>query len=491
MKLGAKTVQKTLAWDAILMAALLSCHGGQEGTDTSASTTQDLTSTGSPTSTDGPTTTGGEPGICANSAPVAGGPCAPFGVIMAGNQHTCTLLFGGKIRCWGENGVGQLGLGHVNPVGDDEPPGASPPLDLGEAAIQIAAGRYHTCAVTESGRVYCWGSGKFGRLGYANTMYIGDDELAGSAGPVPLEGTAVQIAAGHEHTCALMSDGSVYCWGGGQYGHLGTGNTSDIGDDETAATLGPVDLGGPAVQLSASDDHTCAVLNDGGVICWGRGDYGQLGQGNTENIGDDETPGTVGLIEVGAAAVSVATGAFHTCALTVAGEVRCWGSHGNGKLGYGNIEDIGDDENPSEAGAVSVGGAVVAVAAHGASTCALLDDATLKCWGLGSDGQLGYGDTNDIGSMNAPSDFGAIEAGGPVAQVAVGWYHVCALLVDDSIRCWGNGTEGALGYGNTGTWDTEGSLCLVQEPGSVCDIDPLCCIGDMPGEMPPPPVQYQ
>lgn len=420
-----------------------------------------------------------------------GGPCAPFGVITTGGWHTCTLLLGGKIRCWGYNDFGELGQGNVSIVGDDETPGTIPPVDLGEAAIQIAAGLHHTCAVTESGRVYCWGGGKIGMLGYGNTMAIGDDEPPGSAGPVPLSGSAIQVALGHEHTCALTSDGAVYCWGRGLFGQLGTGNTAIIGDDETPANQTPLDLGGRVVQIASSEKHTCAVLEDGGVICWGLGEFGQLGRGNTENIGDDETPGAGGPIDVGAAVARVATGAAHTCVLTVAGEVRCWGFGGSGELGYGSIESVGDDEHPSEAGAVSLGRPAIGIAASGATTCALLNDGTLRCWGSALFGQLGYGSVVNIGAMDLPSDFGPIEVGGAAVQIAVGAQHVCALLDDDSIRCWGDGTEGALGYGNTGTWDVEGSPCYAQPGDLPCDPDAVCCIGDMPGEMPPPPVQYQ
>lgn len=458
------------AWtlEGILIVCLLSCHDDQQGSDASPSTVGSSTSEG-PAATDSPTT--GGPGICFNSAPLAGGNCAPYGVITAGGRHTCTLLFGGQIRCWGYNDFGELGQGSGT-IGDNEVPNTVSPLNLGEAAIQVSAGLHHTCAVTESGRIYCWGSGS-------------------APGLADLNGPAIQVAAGYEHTCALMSDGSVRCWGRGEFGKLGTGNTEDIGDDESLASLAPVDLGARAVQISASENHTCAVLEGGGLICWGLGDRGQLGQGTTKNIGDDETPASVGPIDAGADVKWVATGAFHTCALTVDGEVRCWGSSGNGSLGYGNLTNVGDDEFPSAVGAVSLGRPALGLAAGGATTCALLDNQTLKCWGWNLYGQLGYGNVSDIGSENVPSDFGPIQAGGAVAQVAVGAQHVCALLVDNSIRCWGDGTDGALGYGNIGPAHTKDSPCYVTGPGFVCDLDPVCCVGDMPGEMPPPSVEYQ
>lgn len=459
-----------------LVLSLLACHGGQGGNAESA------------------TLTGPEPGMCSNMAPTVGGPCAPYGLVATGVYHTCALLVGGKIRCWGSNDRGQLGLGNMDSIGDDETANTAPLVELGEAAIQLAAGESHTCALTESGRIYCWGAGSVGILGYGHTMDIGDDELPGSVGPVPLDGTALQIAAGWHHTCALMSDGSVRCWGLAESGRLGTGNTDNIGDDETPASQPAIDLGGQAVHISASYETTCAVLEGGGVICWGLGEQGQLGQGNTENIGDDETPGSVGPIDVGAAVTRVAAGSFHTCALTVAGEVRCWGSNGDGALGsgHGSLERIGDDEPPSVAGAVSLGRPAVAIAAGNTTTCAHLDDGALRCWGGNDFGNLGYSEVGDIGYDDVPSDFGPVEVGGATLQVSVGGFHTCAYLADDSLRCWGLAVFGALGNGNTGVFLDESSTCYcIGGQCYFCDVDPVCCIGDAPGEMPPPPVSYQ
>ena len=155
--------------------------------------------------------------------------------------------------------------------------------------------------------------------------------------------TSVQsgrIDAAEKHSCAIITDGTVRCWGRGGEGRLGYGNTSDIGDDETPGSVGPVDLGTgrTAVAISAgSARHTCALLDDGAVRCWGSGTLGRLGYGNTTTIGDDETPGSVGPVDLGAGrtAVAITTGADHTCALLDDGTVRCWGT-ASGQLGYGD-----------------------------------------------------------------------------------------------------------------------------------------------------------
>jgi hypothetical protein len=164
--------------------------------------------------------------------------------ISAGGAHSCALLADGGVRCWGEASRGQLGYANVNNIGDDETPAAAGAVDLGgRAAVAISAGSLHTCAILDDGSVRCWGLGANGRLGYAATNVIGDDETPAAAGPVNLGGhAATAISAGNLHTCARLDDGHVRCWGFGATGRLGYCATATIGDDETPATAGPVAL---------------------------------------------------------------------------------------------------------------------------------------------------------------------------------------------------------------------------------------------------------
>ena len=170
----------------------------------------------------------------------------------------------------------------------------------------VSAGSEHSSALSDVGTVHCWGNGADGRLGYANTTTVGDDETPGSVGAVylGLGRTATQVAAGADHTCALLDDGTVRCWGSGAEGQLGYGNTNDVGDDEHPAAAGPVDLGAgrTATEIVAGTSRTCAVLDDGSVRCWGNGDGGGLGYATTDSVGDDETPGSVGPVDLGAGA---------------------------------------------------------------------------------------------------------------------------------------------------------------------------------------------
>ena len=201
------------------------------------------------------------------------------------------------MRCWGSGGAGRLGYGNTNTIGDDETPAAAGDVELGDKAVQLVAGTLHTCALLDTGKVRCWGSGSDGALGYNNTNNIGDDETPASAGDVDVGGSVIQLAAGDAATCALLDTGAVRCWGNGVHGRLGYGNLSPIGDDETPASAGDVDVGGPVSRIAMGFEHTCALLKDGAVRCWGRASTGALGYGNTNDIGDNETPASAGDVK--------------------------------------------------------------------------------------------------------------------------------------------------------------------------------------------------
>ncbi|MFP5364049.1 MAG: RCC1 domain-containing protein [Thermoleophilia bacterium] len=342
--------------------------------------------------------------------------------ISAGEFHTCAVLDDASVRCWGFAGDGRLGYGNENDIGDDESPAAAGAVNLGagRTARAISAGGAHTCAVLDTGRVLCWGFGEDGRLGYGDGATIGDDEVPGSLASVDLGPgrTATAISAGAAHTCALLDDASVRCWGtngtlfGGD-GRLGYGNADTIGDDETPGSLpGPVDLGADATAISAGDFHTCAVLDGGAVRCWGNGADGRLGYADEMRIGDNETPATVDPVALGGPATAISAG-NHTCARLAGGAVRCWGPGALGRLGYANTDDVGDDETPATVQAVAVGGPAAAVSAGATHTCARLADASLRCWGEGRYGRLGYANESNVGDDEAPAAVGPVNLDPP------------------------------------------------------------------------------
>jgi cysteine-rich repeat protein len=323
-------------------------------------------------------------------------------------DHTCVILETGAVRCWGPNTHRTLGYGHSNPVfawqaGD---------IDLGGVAVDLAGGYFHTCALMATGAVRCWGANFAGQLGYGHMQTVGDDEAPSSAGEVPLGGRAVQLAAGRDHTCALLDTGDVKCWGSAMFedddgdfptGTLGYGNLVSIGDDETPDTVGPVPLGGRAVQIEAGPYSTCALLDTGAVRCWGVY-FSLLSYGERKTVGDDETPAQKGDVSLGGRAVQISRGGYdHRCALLDTGAVRCWGMNISGELGLGHEQVIGDTELPSSAPTVNVGGGVIEIQAGGANTCALLGTGRVRCWGLGHQGFHGLGHELDIGDNESPA----------------------------------------------------------------------------------------
>ncbi len=338
------------------------------------------------------------------------------------------------------------------------------------AAGRLDTGGLHTCAVLADATVRCWGYGADGQLGYGNADTIGDDETPSSVGPINLGPgrTATAISAGDFHTCALLDDGSVRCWGFGGDGRLGYGNQLNV---SAPASVGPVDLGAgrTAKAISAGGAHTCALLDDGSVRCWGFGGNGRLGYANRQSVGD---PASVGPVDLGRGrtARAISAGEAHTCAVLDDGSVRCWGYAGDGRLGYLNTNnDIGDDETPASAGPVGLGPGrtAKAISAGGSHTCAVLDDGTVRCWGFGGNGRLGYANTDSIGDDETPGSVGPVDVGtGRTAKaISVGDAHTCALLDNSSVRCWGYGAVGQLGYANTSDVGDN------QTPGSVGPVD--------------------
>ena len=381
---------------------------------------------------------------------------APSLHVARGDAHTCVATASGTVRCWGNNFDGELGYGNTNTIGDNELPKSAGDVAVGGTVVQITAGDRYTCAVLSGGSVRCWGYAFGGALGYgsANTNNIGDNELPQDVGDVNVGGLVVQVSCGAGQTCALLEGGTVRCWGTSSNGALGYGNTSSVGVTQTPAAAGDVNIGGSVLQISAGYGHTCALLDNGSVRCWGWNNYGQLGYGNTNNIGDNETPASVGNVNIGGKAVQVSAGGYHTCALLDTGSVRCWGNGSSGQLGYSSTNNVGDVGLPSAAGDVNVGGKVVQIAAGVYSTCALLDSGSLRCWGAGSYGVLGYGNINNIGDDELPADAGDVPVGGLVAQVSTNGgpnsiASTCAFLRSGSLRCWGANGLGQLGYGNT------------------------------------------
>lgn len=307
----------------------------------------------------------------------------------------------------------------------------------------LRAGAEHTCALMSNGTVRCWGRSNYGQLGYGNSFTVGAtaSTLPYTAGDVPVVGVVTKLAVGQNHTCALLTSGFVRCWGYNNYGQLGLNTKENVGTGEAISSYGYVNLGGIATQIATGYNHTCALLDTGKVRCWGLNSSGQLGYNHNRSIGDDEYPSVAGDVALGGTAVQLSAGGNHTCALLDTGFMRCWGANGSGQLGYGNTGNLwapGSD--------VATGGKVLQMATGSDHTCALLSNGSIKCWGYNLYGQLGY---NGGGNLNTPAATAMDLSGATAYRVSTGSNHTCALLSTGAARCWGLNNFGQLGYGNT------------------------------------------
>jgi alpha-tubulin suppressor-like RCC1 family protein len=294
----------------------------------------------------------------------------PIIIVSAGADGTCAVTQIGRVKCWGYNDRGQLGDGSTT----DSPV----PVDvagLSSGARDVSTEGYHTCAVTQSGGVECWGLGVFGELGDGSTT-----DSSTTVDVVSLSPRVLAVSAGGNHTCAVASAGGVECWGLNERGQLGDGSATD--------SPVPVDVAGLSSgvrDVSAGLAHTCAVTSAGGVECWGLDGTGQLGDGSTT---DSFVP--VDVVSLSSGVLAVSAGSTHTCAVTRSGGVKCWGYNDMGQLGDGSTTD-----SPVPVDVAGLSSGALAVSAGFRHTCALTRSGGVECWGYNGMGQLGDGSTTD------------------------------------------------------------------------------------------------
>jgi alpha-tubulin suppressor-like RCC1 family protein len=357
--------------------------------------------------------------------------------IGAGANHTCAVTAAGGVMCWGANYGGQLGDGtFLNSYTATQVAGLEAGVVLVSSGgvggfyyyLDAASGDgAHSCVLTALGAARCWGDNVFGQLGNGTT--------GGSNIPLDVSGLssgvlAVQAGGGHSfinasaHSCALSSGGAVKCWGHNGFGQLG--------DDSTSHRSVPVDVIGlptgiQSVALGGS--HSCAITAAGGVKCWGKNTRGQLGD---STLADRYTP--VDVVGLASGTVAVSLGGEHGCAITSVGRVKCWGSNFHGQ--------VGDNTTSTRLTPVDVSGLVgaTAIAAGGSHTCAIDGNGAVKCWGNNSYGQLG---DNTTFSRLTPTQVANLPEG--AVSVAVGTEHSCALTSARLVKCWGRNVNGELG----------------------------------------------
>lgn len=391
--------------------------------------------------------------------------------VATGFNHTCAVLKSGDLKCWGSGDQGLTGLGTSLTFGDkaNDMGDALPIVKLGKGAkvLHISAGTTFTCALLSSNEIKCWGRNDAGQLGIGdnfprgmNPLHMGD-----YLPPVNLGTTKKieQLVTGARHSCVLFEGGAIKCWGLNSAGHLGIGTNINRGliPTDMGENLPEVNLGSEGVvnQIAAGFDHTCALFDSGKIKCWGFNSSGQLGLGNTTNLG--LTPAQMGdalpFVDLGKGrkAKFIALGGTHSCAILVDGDVKCWGSNINGQLGYGDTVNRGQAGNSSGQflPVVNLGSGFIprALTLGVAHSCAISAKGEVKCWGANASGQLGLEDMVNWGTI--PDHMGSqlpilnIEPSLFVSEISChGANHCCARMKPaGNLKCWGQNNLGQLG----------------------------------------------
>jgi len=344
----------------------------------------------------------------ANAAAMTG-----FTQVSVGNSFTCAVKSDGTVWCWGLNTSGQLGDGTTTL--------RNRPVQVSglSGVTRVESSEGYSCALKSDGTVWCWGSNGFGQLGNGTTTNANTPVQVSSLTGV------TQIATGYGHVCAVKSDGAVLCWGWNVMMNLGTGTTANA-----TTPIAPTGLTS-ATQVTAGAYGACVLLTDTTVRCWGAGGSGQLGNGGTTYQTSTKTqPSAL----TGVSGLSNAKGQ-HTCAIMADKTIKCWGYNDHGQVGNNAsanqltptlITTISDIEN---------------ISSNNHTTCAVKTDGTAWCWGWAGQNQLGNGSNADkFVPTEVPNVSGAF-------QISAGYTHTCVVLADTTIKCWGRNQSGELGDG--------------------------------------------
>jgi alpha-tubulin suppressor-like RCC1 family protein len=294
--------------------------------------------------------------------------------LSAGKDLTCARLSNGTVQCWGCNLGGELGNGQTSTT-------VSSPVSVSglSQVTAIAGGGAHTCALSSNGAVQCWGENANGQLGNGSSPTPSSTPVAVTG--LPSNDPVVSVAAGDQHSCAVLQSGNVQCWGSNAAGQLGNTTVKST----TSTPVAVKGLSGAVASVACGGAHTCARLQSGALQCWGDDRSGQVGNGSVG--GSIATPTTVSSL---GSAVAVAAGLRSTCAIVSGGTVWCWGQvPGTSLTSTASVPAAVVGLGGGDAGASL--GVAMTIAVGDQFACVGLQTGGAACWGQGSWGQLGNG----------------------------------------------------------------------------------------------------
>ena len=369
--------------------------------------------------------------------------------VAVGGSYSCVVRADGAVSCWGGNGSGQLGdnstTQRLAPVVVSGIDGSASTAK----AESVASASTHSCALMTTGAVECWGGDAYGQLGDGSQI----DRLT----PVTVTGIdgtsnahrAVAVNVGGDQSCAIMVDGSAKCWGRNDRGQLGDGTTTG---SSTPVGVGDSDGSSPdstAVSIALGDSHTCALYEDGSARCWGANDRGQLGDGTTT---EQHTPSAVFGIDGATSATSgwqIAADSSNTCVTFANGSLSCWGANSSGQVGDNSLTDRWTPTSVSGLDGSTASKSVGAVTVGGNNVCTIMVDGSGLCWGANNYQQLGY----NGGERQVPGGIQIyIRDQVPLGAVASAGDSACFVRANGSAVCTGRNNEAQLGNGNPNAW---------------------------------------
>ena len=310
---------------------------------------------------------------------------------------------------------------------------------------QSSASFYHSCAIVLNGRAYCWGSGNSGKLGNGSTASSRVPVAVNTSGVLAGK-TIKQISAGENHTCAIASDNRAYCWGSNKNGQLGNGSTADSRVPVAVNTSGVL-VGKTIKEVTTGGFHTCALDTSSKMYCWGLNSSGRLGGGLTSILSNVPVAVNMSGALAGKTIKQMSTGYSSTCAIASDNRAYCWGSGNNGQLGNGSTADSRVPVAVNTSG-VLVGKTIKQILAGGDHGCVVASDDKMYCWGLNNNGELGNNSSVNSSVPVAVNTDGVL-AGKTIRQMSAGFSSTCAVDSGYGIYCWGYNSNGQLGNNST------------------------------------------
>lgn len=371
-------------------------------------------------------------------------PLAAIAQVATGFSHSCAVSTSGGVFCWGDNAKQQLGRSTpAQSLVATNVPG------LATGVQMVALGAEHTCALTAAGGVKCWGGNNYGQTGTGSAAAV----IATPSDAVGLTSGVIFIASGAWHTCALTATNGVLCWGRNEDGQTGSGSIS-------AKIAMPTQVSGltsGVAMISSGGFYTCAQMMGGAVNCWGDNYWGYFGNGTTSDSSTPTPSPALQSVLSNSILQPMSAGYFNNCVITNAGGVKCFGDNSFGQLGVTNVTS---SASPLDVPAWNSGVTRIATAANFA--CALTA-ADVQCLGDNSNGQLGKGTTG--GAFNAtPSAVTNLSEG--VSQISAVLNHACAVTQTGGVKCWGANSGGQLGNNSIIATGTPAAV-LLGEPAPV------------------------